>query len=134
MLTTVRIFPGSMLHAAGSASWPVVIVVVRAIGVPGAIIFSIAGVIGAGKLPSADGLHPVLKASAIVERVCNSVTQEAESYRSGIFEPFSQWPSVSNDALSKKAARRQLCSRRHLNVSAAMRRELDNGPWAFATV
>ena len=101
-LTTMMLFPGPVLLAAGIGAWSAAIVLVRVTGVPGAIILSMAGVTGAGKLPSAAGLQPVRKTSAMVDRVCSSVTHAAESYRSGIFEPFSQWPRVSSDAFSKK--------------------------------
>jgi hypothetical protein len=68
-------------------------------GVPGALAFARAGVTGTGKLPSFVGLHPDRRWSAIVFRVINSVTHASASYRSGIFEPFSQWPSRSKVSL-----------------------------------
>ena len=49
-----------------------------AVGVRGIMVRSNTGVAGAGKLPSLEGLQPVLSVSAIMDLVCSSVTQAAE--------------------------------------------------------
>ena len=67
------------------------------IGVPGNAICCIAGVAGAGRHPSAAGLHPVRSASEMVFRVWSSVTHAAASYFPVIFEPFSQCPRLSSE-------------------------------------
>ena len=61
-------------------------------GVPGILFRIIAGVAGAGRLPSAEGRHPDLKESKTTLLVASSVTHAASLYTLGIFEPFSQWP------------------------------------------
>ena len=68
-------------------------------GVPGTFATASAGVAGNGKHPSFVGRHPDRRWSAIVFRVISSVTHASASYRSGIFEPFSQWPSRSRASL-----------------------------------
>ena len=67
------------------------------IGVPGNAICCIAGVAGAGRHPSAAGLHPVRSASEMVLRVWGSVTHAAASYFPVILEPFSQCPKLSRE-------------------------------------
>ena len=55
-------------------------------GVIGAGVAATEGVGGVGSCPSVAGLQPDLMASVIFERVCNSDTQAALSYRLGIFD------------------------------------------------
>ena len=46
-------------------------------GVPGILLRTIAGVAGAGKLPSAEGRHPERNESNTIRRVASSVTHAA---------------------------------------------------------
>ena len=86
VFTTTKIFDLSSgtcvavsgITAVASTMVPIFGVTVLVIGVRGNMVRSITGVAGAIRFPSVEGLHPVLKVSAIVDLVCNSVTHEAE--------------------------------------------------------